>query len=171
MSSAVAYLAAMLAASTGMASERLVTLAESGQWVALARKESILTPPDMCMAVNAHAGVILRADQVSVEFRVFDRAWSLPTGSRGTVRVALPGFDRTMNVVDNTATMVVLVLAPEDMEQLLDAMDRASAMTVTPGSGRPIAVSLAGSTRATNAFRTCAGMRGGDAGPGTNPFR
>jgi hypothetical protein len=30
---------------------------------------------------------------------------------------------------------------------------------------------VAGSTRATNAFRTCARLPGADAGPGSNPFR
>lgn len=171
MSSAIACAAISLASSITFANERLVTLAESGQWVALARKESMLAPPDMCMAVNTQSGVLLRADATSLELRVFDRSWSLPTGSRGTVRVALPGFDQTMPVIDNTATMVVMFLTPEDMAKLIDAMDRAPAMTVTAGSAKPIAVSLVGSTRATNAFRTCAGMKGGDAGPGTNPFR
>lgn len=171
MSSAIACAAVALSLSGAIANERLITLASGGQWVALARKESVLAPPDTCMVVNAQSGIVLRADHMSLEFRVLDPSWSLPTGARGAVRVAMPGFDRTMNVIDNTATMVIMFLTPEDMGQLIDAMDRAPAMTVTPGSAKPITVSLVGSTRATNAFRTCAGMKGGDAGPGTNPFR
>ena len=49
-------------------------------------------------------------------------------------------------------------------------MDAASAMIVTVGKAKPVTVSLIGSTKATNAFRTCAGINGNPKAPGSNPF-
>ncbi len=49
-------------------------------------------------------------------------------------------------------------------------MDNSAIMTVTVGKAKPLAVSLVGSTRVTNAFRTCAGINSNAKTPGGNPF-
>lgn len=50
-------------------------------------------------------------------------------------------------------------------------MDKAAAMAVTVGKAKPISVSLTGSSKAANAFRTCAGIEGGSGKGGENPFK
>ena len=50
------------------------------------------------------------------------------------------------------------------------AMDKAEGMSVTIGKARLFQVSLNGSTRAINAFRTCAGINSNAKTPGSNPF-
>ncbi len=72
----------------------------------------------------------------------------------------------------NTATTIATILTMNEIISLLDLMDKAPSMTVTIGNAKPFTVSLTGSTVATNAFRTCAGLRGSQAiPPGANPFR
>ncbi|CAH2606457.1 protein of unknown function (plasmid) [Rhodovastum atsumiense] len=68
--------------------------------------------------------------------------------------------------------MVVADVDEDDMIKLFSAMDAASAMVVTAGKAQPVSVSLAGSTKATNAFRTCARIGGKpkSADPEGNPF-
>jgi len=55
--------------------------------------------------------------------------------------------------------------------ELLNAMDKNNLMTVAAGADKPINVSLDGSTRVTNAFKTCAGIKDGSKGGGSNPFQ
>ena len=166
---AILALAASFAPAHGQ--EQIMPLAASGQWAAVARKANMVAPPDICMAINASAGIAFRADMMTVEIRVIDKSWSLPAGVEGTISISLPGYDKEWPIFDNEATMVSVLLGREGAEQLMDAMDKAATMTVKIGKAAPKTVSLTGSTTATNAFRTCARLRGTNAGPGTNPFR
>jgi hypothetical protein len=50
-------------------------------------------------------------------------------------------------------------------------MAKAASLKLTIGKDAPISVSLDGSTKALNAFRTCAGIGGGGTGGGSNPFQ
>ncbi len=52
---------------------------------------------------------------------------------------------------------------------MFQAMDKAATMTLTVGKVKRV-VSLSGSTKSTNAFRTCAGFKGAPATSGSNPF-
>ncbi len=63
-----------------------------------------------------------------------------------------------------------------DLADLLDAMDKAPFAKILVGKAKPITVSLNGSTRALNDFRTCSTVKGyGDLGgqtvAGGNPFQ
>jgi hypothetical protein len=44
-------------------------------------------------------------------------------------------------------------------------------MTVTGGKAKSFSVSLAGSTKTTNVFRTCAGIKSDAPSGGDNPFK
>jgi hypothetical protein len=168
---AAVFLAVGVLASPVFAQEQIVPLAVSGQWMAMARKENVVAPPDVCMVVNSSAGVGFRADRLNVEFRVIDKSWSLPAAVKGSILISLPGYEKEFPIFDNDATMISVLLGRDGAEQLIDVMDKAGTMTVRVGKAAPKSISLAGSTIATNAFRTCARLRGANAGPGTNPFR
>ena len=76
-----------------------------------------------------------------------------------------------MPITFNTDGMVSIKIDDAIFGKLFDSMDKASFMSVKVGNGKPINVSLAGSTKAMNAFRTCAHIRGNEAIPGANPFK
>jgi hypothetical protein len=153
------------------ADEQMVPLAASGEWMTMAHKPSIIAPADVCLALNVVSGVALWAGQGDVQLRVINKAWSLPAGVSGVVSVALPNWNATLDIADNTDTMVSVSLDGEQQTALFRAMDKSNSMAVVVGKARPIQVSLSGSTRATNAFRTCAGLKGDSSDPGSNPFK
>jgi hypothetical protein len=67
--------------------------------------------------------------------------------------------------------MISAVVDTPSIQPMLDAMAKASAMSVTAGKAAPISVSLLGSSKVLNAFRTCAGIAGSAPGAGSNPFQ
>jgi hypothetical protein len=154
------------------ADERMVPLAQSGDWIAVAHHESLTARPDMCIAMNATTPrVVFRADTNGVQFRVSNNSWSLPAGVTGEVVVTVGDWSNTFEIDDNTDTMINAEAAQDVVAAMFAAMDKASAMTVTVGKAKPFSVSLAGSTKTTNAFRTCAGIKGNAPGGGDNPFK
>lgn len=153
------------------AQERIVPIVASGEWVAEMYQPSMTAPPTKCFVYNGVSGFILRADDGLFEMRVSDRRWSLPFRVSGAIVVKVGNFTLNEQIFANTSNTVSVVLDDADLLRLLSEMDKAGAMTVTVGNAGPFQVSLAGSTRATNAFRTCARLPGADAGPGSNPFR
>jgi hypothetical protein len=153
------------------ADEHLVPLAQSGEWVAMAHKVSMTAAPDVCVAYNARSGVALRGDGDTVQLRVIDKKWSLPNSVQGVVLVAIGNWNVTLPIADNTDDSVSAEVSAEDIVTLLTNMDKASTMAVTVGKAKPISVSLAGSSKAANAFRTCAGIEGGGEKGGDNPFK
>jgi hypothetical protein len=50
-------------------------------------------------------------------------------------------------------------------------MGKSASMAATIGKAKPKTSSLSGSTKVTNAFRTCAGIHSNAASPGSNPFQ
>jgi hypothetical protein len=103
--------------------------------------------------------------------RESNESWSLPSGVSGEVLVTIGDWSNTFEIDDNTDTMVNAEAAPDVVSAMFAAMDKASAMTVTAGKAKPFSVSLTGSTKATNAFLTCAGIKSNAPGGGDNPFK
>jgi hypothetical protein len=153
------------------ADEHLVPLAQSGEWVAIAHKVSMTAPPDVCIAINARSGVAFRGDGDSVQLRVIDKKWSLPNSVHGDVLVAIGDWNLTLPIGDNTEDSVSAEVNAADILTLLTSMDKGSTMLVTVGKTKPISVSLTGSSKVANAFRTCAGIEGSSAKGGDNPFK
>ncbi len=153
------------------AEESLVPTAESGDWVALEHRESMTDRADVCLALNIPTGVAFRSDGTSVQIRVMNKSWSLPVSVRGALIVSVSEWKQSFDINDNTANMVNAEVPEEAATALFLKMDHASTMHVTAGTARPIDVSLSGSTRVTNAFRTCAGIDGNASSPGSNPFQ
>jgi len=160
----------LFAPGVARADERLVPLAISGDWVALAHQTSITARPDVCLVSNPVNGVAFRAGFEGVQFRASNSGWSLPTAVHGTIVILIGDWTSSFEISDNTDTMVNVEVPNDIVLPMFSAMDKASVMTVTIGKAKPILVSLAGSTRATNAFRTCAGIGGTPKAPGANPF-
>jgi hypothetical protein len=171
---AVATIFAINSDCLAWADENIVPLAENGSWNAMAHHPSMLAPPDVCVAtsqVNESQNFIFRASVTGNEIRLVDRRWTLPTGVEGTIKIAVGAWTGAFDVSANTADMVDAEISKEDLLAMLTAMDKSSTMTVIIGKTKPIGVSLSGSTTVTNAFLTCAGIKGGVKAPGANPFQ
>ena len=151
------------------AEEQMVPLVVSGEWATLAHRPSMLAPPDTCLVVSAR-GFLIRADEMTLELRMINKSWSLPPDVHGTIKVSVGNWTKTLAVAHNTTNMLGALLMPYDILPMFEAMDKAASMTVTVGNVAPIIISLAGSTKATNAFRTCAGIKSNAKTPGSNPF-
>lgn len=162
---------AMFTSQPAFADEQVVTTVVSGTWYAAVHTPSMTAPPDVCMAANPPSGFGLRADMTGVVVWVVNDTWSLPMDVVGAVQVSLPGWQALLDIKGNTSTMVTATINQGDLLPMFAAMDKASVMTVTVGKARPFTVSLAGSTRVTDAFRTCAGIGSNSKTPGSNPFQ
>ena len=156
--------------SFAMADEQIRPLVASGDWIAFAHYPSMTARPDVCVAGNVSQGVSIRADPASVQFRVTNTSWSLPLNVEGVITVVAGPWSHTFEIDDNTDSMVNAPVPSDVVAPLFAAMDAASAMIVTVGKAKPVTVSLIGSTKATNAFRTCAGINSNSKAPGSNPF-
>ena len=167
----MALVATLSILSLARADEQLTPLAINGDWAALAHEPSVIAPPDVCLVVNAVSGVALRADANGIQLRVMNNKWSLPAGVTGAIVISVGGWSHSFEIDDNTDTMVNAEVPQDVIGPMFDAMDKSSSMSVEAGKAKPLPVSLSGSTRATNAFRTCAGIKGNVASPGSNPFQ
>jgi hypothetical protein len=162
---------ALLPPKIARADEQMMPLAISGEWAAMAHKPSMTQPPDVCVAMNPKTGVAFWSDGDSVQIRVLNEAWSLPASVKGQIMVAVGNVKLSFDINDNTNKMVDANMESAEYQPLFGAMDSASSMMVTVGKAAPIAVSLLGSSKATNAFKTCAGIKGGSSKGGENPFQ
>lgn len=147
-------------------------IAQSGDWIALEHRPSITEAPDVCVAMAVSAGPVFafRASLEGLEARVSNKKWSLPTEVKGTLTLSAGKFTKTVDIATNTSDTVSADIGPDETDEMFGAMDNASSMTVKVGKDAPFKVSLAGSTRVTNAFRTCAGLKSHAKTPGSNPF-
>jgi len=153
------------------ADEQMVPLAESGTWMALAHKPSMMDAPDMCGAMESTKHFILRADTSDTEIRISNDAWSLPADVSGNIEVKVGAIDDTFDITYNTDTVVGATVGPDQLVPLLDAIAKETFLTVIAGKAPSIRVPLGGSATALNAFRTCAGISGSAKGGGSNPFQ
>lgn len=163
--------ASIAIASPVLADEQLVTLAESGNWVAMEHRPSMTDPPDVCVAATSQGGLGLRSDGTTVEIRYVNTSWSLPDGVTGSISIAVDGTTYGFAIVSNTDTMVNAQVDADKVQPILDSMGKAASMVLTAGKAAPVTISLAGSMKALNAFRTCAGIGGSAPGAGSNPFQ
>lgn len=153
------------------ADEQLVPLAMSGDWAALAHKADITSPPDVCVLTNPVRQIAFRAASSGFEIRVTNENWSLPINVSGTIQMKVGDIAKSYDISANTDTMIVASISEAEILEIFGAMDKSSSMLVTVGKSKPFSVSLNGSSRATNAFRTCAGLAGNDKKGGENPFQ
>lgn len=152
------------------ADEEVVPLAEGGDWVALSHHASMTAGVDVCIVLNARNDIGFRADRDGMVLRVNNETWALPTSVQGDILLSVGQWKTTLNITFNSATMVDAVISRDVVLPMFGAMDNASVMSVTVGKAKPLSVSLVGSTRATNAFRTCVGIGGNTKSLGANPF-
>ena len=153
------------------ADEQMHVTATGGAWVAMAHYSSLTAAADVCMAMSPATGVGFRASEDGIEIRVFSERWSLPTDVSGSVAISVGGFSKDFAIGGNTASSISALIATDDAALLFSAMNKASTMLVTAGRSKPLNISLSGSTKVTNAFLTCAGIRNGASSPSSNPFQ
>ena len=168
-SALVCTILGIAASGVAMADEMMVPLVVSGDWAALAHRPTMLAAPDACMVGNFGKGLAFRADSETIELRMMDKKWSLPADIQGSIVVSVGAWKATLEIDSNTSNLVAAVIERDALGPMFAAMDKASSMTVTVGKAPPTVISLAGSTRATDAFRTCAGINSNSKTPGSNP--
>jgi hypothetical protein len=151
--------------------EQMLPIAISGDWAAFAHHTSMIASADVCMVFNIRSGFALRADKDGMQLRIGNAKWSLPAGVEGNVTVNVGVWKTTLNIGGNTDVVVSAEVPYDIIAPMFAAMDNASTMSIEVGKAKPFLVSLSGSTMATNAFRTCAGIRGNARTPGANPFQ
>ena len=156
------------------AEEQMRTLAQSGNWIAMSHQESITASPDICLVMTPvpRGALAFRNNHDVTELRVSNDQWSLPDQVSGTVKISVGAIAKEYEIGGNTGTTVMAAVPDDDVLPLFLAMDKSTSMAVTVGKAKPTNISLSGSTKATNAFRTCAHIKGGPAQSGSdaNPF-
>lgn len=171
-----------LSARSALAQPQTIQLAASNSWIADEHAASQSSPPDGCIAYTKQApymfglrvaaaeifGTAVRIADAEVAF--MDQNWSLPDGVRGPLLLSVGTYDLTLEVTGNTSNMILAPITEANLRGLISAMHNESAMTVTPGNGAPVTLSLLGSNVATTAFRTCAGIAGAVVGGQAVPF-
>ena len=90
---------------------------------------------------------------------------------KGVITVTVGDWTTTLDIGANTDDMIAALISDEIARTMFAAMDKAASMSVTIGKANAFQVSLKGSTRATNAFRTCAGIKANSKALGSNPFK
>ena len=152
------------------ADDQMRPIAVSGGWIAMIHQASLVSPPDVCLAVNPEAKVGFRSDAETLEIRAWNSDWSLPANLTGTVEVHVQEWAGTFDIDGNNNETIYAGMSPLIAEEMFAAMDKSASMTVKVGKSVRT-VSLTGSTKVTNAFRTCAGMKGAPGTAGSNPFQ
>ena len=153
------------------ADESMTPLAESGDWVALAHREDLSSPPDFCVAMNAVEHFMLRSDQNDLEVRYSDHSWSLPADVIGDLKLAINGTSYVLPITANTNITVSATVSQDQLEQIVEDMNKATSISVTAGSARAAQISLTGSNPVVTAFLTCAGINQPGNTGGANPFQ
>jgi hypothetical protein len=154
-----------------LSGEKLFPIAQSGDWITMEHRINTAARPDVCIAVNADDGVIFRIDDNRIEIRILDVSWALPPNTNGSVGISVGDWKGVFDIFDNTPEMVIAEIKADDIVPMFAAMDNSSSMIIAVGEVPAFPVSLAGSTKATNAFRTCAGRQDHSMTPGSDPFR
>ena len=139
--------------------ERIDTIAYSGEWIASAHHVSLITPPDMCVAFNVRSNIGIRAYGGIVDIKIANEKWSLPASVDGAITVSIGEWNSAFAISQNDSTSVSIEIPQNVYPSMFEAMDKAKIMNIYFGNSRPFAVSLVGSTRATRAFQTCAGIK------------
>ncbi len=160
-----------VASTPTLANETMRSLAMSGDWGAMVDRPTELAPPDVCMAINPRAHFLLRQGDDQFELRVADETWSLPAHATGKLRVQSGAYDKSFDSEVLDATLVGATIDTDLIPALLDALSGGDYAMVTVGKEAPRKVSLSGTSKVLNAFRTCAGIAGSSAGGGSNPFK
>jgi hypothetical protein len=117
------------------ADERMVPLAVSGDWIAMAHHTSMTAAADMCLVINSSSGVAIRSANEGIQFRVVNTNWTLPTGVEGQILLSIADWNATLEIDDNTDTMVNAELSDDLVIPMFAAMDKSTTMSVTVGKG------------------------------------
>jgi hypothetical protein len=147
---------AVVFAGPAYADELARSLVKSGDWAAIEYAPAETASPNVCLAVDATAGMALRADPAGTELVVENPHWDLPAVVRWTMKVTVGSNTRTLLITRNTTNTVSAPIDPPVLHMLFDEMAMAAGMRVVVGETTPLKVSLAGSPAVLNAFRICA---------------
>ena len=131
---------------------------ESGDWLAVSFHDGPSTI--VCAAGREDHKLAFRADKSDLEIRSEDASWSLPATAEGDMTLTAGTFSSTFHVRAMDAQTLTVIVGVDAIVPLFDAMDKASSLSMRFGDKRASKISLTGSTKIINSFRTCAGTSG-----------
>lgn len=156
------------------AEENISKIAGSGDWATYQHSATLISAPDLCWtSYTSHKSsnkLLFRADIKSIEIRIGDSKWSLPKDISGSIKIDIDNISHNYKVGANNVNYIIVYLSRNEIEGILKEMDTATSMSITVGGSKPQLIVLAGSAKATNAFRTCAKFRGNVGSEDSNPF-
>jgi hypothetical protein len=88
----------------------------------------------------------------------------------GSVQLVIGDWKSSLEINANSERTVVAGIDADKAGPMFTAMGKAGKMSVTIGKTKLFQVSLNGSPRVINAFRTCVGIGEAAKAPGSNPF-
>lgn len=170
--SLLAFICGLAAPSAVWADEQSTPLAAEGDWVTMAHSVSETAPPDVCVAGAPSAGFGIRIDDSgSIEFRLSNNSWSLPSNVTGNIAIAVAGHRYSFDISANTSNSIAASITVDQLMPVVADMEAANSMTVKAGSDAPLQVPLDGSTTALTALLTCGGIQAPNSkSSGSNPF-
>lgn len=147
----------------------------SGNWVALRHTPDGGITSDVCVAASDDGKMAFRADANSIEFRSTDKKWNMSIGQSGDVTVSAGGVSKTFSMVASDNVTLDVAISADDAKALFAGFDSASVATIRYGEKTTKKVSLLGSTKVINAFKSCAmnagfADLGGASGSQSSPF-
>ena len=172
----VAFLALMVFLASPALAQTGGTQMESatGNWLAFSHSNDDIHT-DVCVAMSVDGVVAFRSSSEGVEFRSMDKKWNLTPDTQGDITVKVASASTIFHTSTMGSDTLSALVKQEDVQPLLDAMDKSSSATVLFGTKTTKNVSLNGSTAALNAFRSCSNQAGfasftGTAGKAATPF-
>ena len=162
-----------LCPSAGLAQGKNILLVTSGDWIATEQRDSAAAPPYLCSTLTRKAGrsFEIQANIVDTEARFADARWSQPASIPGTLVITIGAYQVTLKVTDTANDVAIAAIDADQLRLMIGAMEKADAMTLTPGSAMPQTISLKGSNVATNAFRACAAQLRAAHNPAPGPLQ
>lgn len=148
---------------------------ESGNWAAIHHSPDQGVHTDICLAMSEDQALVFRGDANDLEIRSSNPQWSMSAGQQGEVNITVGNYSHDFKMTAAGASLLVAIVPPDEMKLLFDAMDNAGQAVIRYGQKTTRAVSLLGSTKALNQFRSCVATNsfadlGSAAGANASPF-
>lgn len=148
---------------------------ESGNWSALHHSPDQGVHTDICLAMSSGGALVFRGDANDLEIRSGNAQWSMSAGQQGEMNITIGNYSHDFKMTAAGASMLAVVVTPDEMKPLLDAMDSAGQAVIKYGQKTTRVVSLLGSTKVLNQFRSCVATSGfadlgNAAGANASPF-
>ncbi|NHN88211.1 hypothetical protein [Acetobacter conturbans] len=130
-----------------------------GRWVALHHSSDGGAHTDACILNASGLKIQFRADMHGMEIRTSPQDAAFSKGQSVSTTLSAGSFSRTLKMTALDGTTLSAPLTPTAMSAVLDAFTRTPSATLETAGSPDEAVSLAGSPRPVDVFKTCVTAR------------